>query len=114
MSSVERILNLVGRKMTLEIPESTAPQPIFKAAIIPLRYKNKLYMGGVYTNIGYNKEGYYLYIGPKTPNLAAFPPGTLLRLNENEAYSLVRIEKNFFGESLHHIWAIVRSVVHVF
>ena len=37
--------------------------------IQPLRYKNKMYLYGVNTEIGYNSQGYYLYIGPPEHDL---------------------------------------------
>ncbi len=47
------------------ITNSTGWQsPVFRAAIQPLRYKNKMYLGGVYTEIGKAKYDYFLYIGP--------------------------------------------------
>ncbi|MDR1464916.1 MAG: hypothetical protein LBJ11_06425, partial [Oscillospiraceae bacterium] len=36
----------------------------YGAFLQPLRYKNKMYLGGVNTRIGFNREGYYLYLGP--------------------------------------------------
>lgn len=38
-----------------------------RAFISPLRYKNKMYLYGVNTEIGYNSQGHYLYIGPPDP-----------------------------------------------
>ena len=57
-----------GRTLVIENTDSTRTAP-FKGFIQPLRYKNKMYLYGVNTEIGYNSQGYYLYIGPPEHDL---------------------------------------------
>ena len=47
-----------GRVLVIENTDSTRTAP-FKGFIQPLRYKNKMYLYGVNTEIGYNSQGYY-------------------------------------------------------
>lgn len=55
-----------------------------RAFISPLRYKNKMYLYGVNTEIGYNSQGHYLYIGHPTPDLTAAPPEFVYRRGRQE------------------------------
>ena len=45
-----------GRTLVIENTDSTQTAP-FKGFIQPLRYKNKMYLYGVNTEIGYNSQG---------------------------------------------------------
>ena len=48
-----------GRTLVIENTDSTQTAP-FKGFIQPLRYKNKMYLYGVNTEIGDKSQGYYL------------------------------------------------------
>ena len=86
-----------GRVLVIENTDSTRTAP-FKGFIQPLRYKNKMYLYGVNTEIGYNSQGYYLYIGP--------PDGDI-------KYQIDRAEKIKLGEEVLYVWAVVRTVVEI-
>ena len=75
-----------------------------RAFISPLRYKNKMYLYGVNTEIGYNSQGHYLYIGPPDPDLTVFSEGEYISC-QGEKYRIDRAEKVFY------IWAIIRVIV---
>ncbi len=79
------------------------------AIISPLRYKNKMYLSGIYTEIGYNSEGHYLYIGPPDCDLTG-RDGCYL-LSEGIKYRIDRAEKVYFGKEVFYIWAIIRIIV---
>ena len=57
-----------GRKTTL-VSKDGEELAQMTAFISPLRYKNKMYLYGVNTEIGYNSQGHYLYIGPPDPDI---------------------------------------------
>lgn len=78
------------------------------AFISPLRYKNKMYLYGVNTEIGYNPEGYYLYIGPASPAVSADDDGYIEC--GGESYRLDRAEKVYRGAEIFYIWAILRKI----
>lgn len=80
-----------------------------RAFISPLRYKNKMYLYGINTDIGYNTEGYYLYIGPPSPDITAAEGGYILCADEK--YKIDRAEKVYRGDSVFYIWAVIRKTV---
>ena len=81
-----------------------------RAFISPLRYKNKMYLYGVNTEIGYNPQGHYLYIGPPDPDLTFAEDGAYLTCG-NEKYRIDRAEKVYKGDEVFYIWAIIRVIV---
>lgn len=81
-----------------------------KAFISPLRYKNKMYLYGVNTEIGYNSQGHYLYIGPPDPDLTLAQDGEHISCM-GEKYRIDRAEKVYKGEEVFYIWAIIRVIV---
>ena len=80
------------------------------AFISPLRYKNKMYLYGVNTEIGYNSQGHYLYIGPPDPDLTAANNGEYVSC-AGEKYRVDRAEKVYKGDKVFYIWAIIRVIV---
>lgn len=107
--NVTGCLNSYGR--TVEIHSSDGVRlATLKAQISPLRYKNKMYLGGVYTDIGFNSEGHYLYIGPPEFDLTAAADGTYLTEN-GVKYRIDRAEKVYKDNSIFYIWAIIRIIV---
>lgn len=81
-----------------------------RAFISPLRYKNKMYLYGVNTEIGYNSQGHYLYIGPPDPDLTAAEEGAYVTCG-TEKYRIDRAEKVYKGDEVFYIWAIIRVIV---
>ena len=81
-----------------------------RAFISPLRYKNKMYLYGVNTEIGYNSQGHYLYIGPPDPDLTLAQDGEYISCM-GEKYRIDRAEKVYKGEDVFYIWAIIRVIV---
>ena len=82
------------------------------AFISPLRYKNKMYLYGGNTEIGYNSQGHYLYIGPPDVDLTVLSEGGYISC-ENEKYRIDRAEKVYKGSDVFYIWAIVRVIVEI-
>ena len=80
------------------------------AFISPLRYKNKMYLYGVNTEIGYNSQGHYLYIGPPDPDLTECYEGEFITCM-GEKFRIDRAEKVYKGEDVFYIWAIIRVIV---
>ena len=80
------------------------------AFISPLRYKNKMYLYGVNTEIGYNSQGHYLYIGPPDPDITNLENGEYVRCG-GERYRVDRAEKVYKGNSVFYIWAVIRVIV---
>ena len=80
------------------------------AFISPLRYKNKMYLNGVNTEIGFNSQGHYLYIGPPEPDLTQAQNGEYVTCL-GERYRVDRAEKVYKGDRVFYIWAIIRVIV---
>ena len=97
-----------GRKVNL-CTENGIKQS-FRAMIQPLRYKNKMYLDGIYTEIGFNSQGHYLYIGPPEVDLTAVADGEYLSADTIK-YQIDRAEKVYAGDKVFYIWAIIRTIV---
>lgn len=106
---ITQFLNRFGRRACLTQRDGWTSTP-FRCFLQPLRYKNKMYLYGVNTQIGYNAQGYYLYIGPPEHDLTALSDETELEIG-NEHYRVDRAEKVCCGDAVYYIWAIVRTVV---
>ncbi|HBL40232.1 MAG TPA: hypothetical protein DDY98_01140 [Ruminococcaceae bacterium] len=84
----------------------------YKAFIQPLRYKNKMYLDGINTEIGFNSQGHYLYLGPPEPDLCALPSGSYL-CADSVHYQIDRAEKVYQSDKVFYIWAIIRTITEV-
>lgn len=83
----------------------------FKAFVQALRYKNKVYLRGTYTELGKNQQDYYLYIGPADVDVSNVD-GAVRVLNINGTEYLVdRTEQHHIGNENVYTWAIIRPVV---
>ena len=106
---VTQFMNRFGRKAFLSQSDGWRSTP-FHCFLQPLRYKNKMYLYGVNTQIGYNAQGYYLYIGPPEHDLTALSDEVQLHVGD-ERYRIDRAEKVYCAQQPYYIWAIVRTIV---
>ena len=106
---ITKFLNLYGRRARFEEEDGWTSRD-FHCFIQPLRYKNKMYLYGVNTQIGFNAQGNYLYIGPPDCDVTKLSDDVVLHVGENR-YRIDRAEKVYCGEKLYYIWAIIRTVV---
>ena len=106
---IESVFNKYGRSAELICADGSTVKEM-RAFISPLRYKNKMYLYGVNTEIGYNSQGHYLYIGPPDPDLTACIEGEYISCM-GEKYRIDRAEKVYKGEEVFYIWAIIRVIV---
>jgi hypothetical protein len=102
-------IELLGRPVDIVAPDGTHGEP-FLACIQPLRYKNKMYLDGVNTEIGFNSQGHYFYVGPPSPDLSGLTEGEYL-CSDGVLYKVVRAEKVYFRNRPAFTWAIIRTVV---
>lgn len=107
--TAEPIFEKHGRKVTLT---DGSKSESCKALIQPLRYKNKMYLDGVYTEIGFNSQGRYLYIGPPVPDLT-LASDTATVSSGDTSYRIDRAERVYNGDKVFYIWAIIRTIVEV-
>lgn len=106
---IESIFNRHGRPAEF-VSRNGETMKKMRAFISPLRYKNKMYLYGVNTEIGYNSQGHYLYIGPPDPDLTLAVDGEYITCM-GEKYRIDRAEKVYKGEDVFYIWAIIRVIV---
>ncbi|MDR3313151.1 MAG: hypothetical protein LBS96_01695 [Oscillospiraceae bacterium] len=109
MKEIRQIMQRYGRPVRLRLPDGWQSET-FGAFIQPLRYKNKMYLGGVNTRIGFNREGYYLYLGPPEHDLNLLGREASIECGE-ERYTVDRAETVHCGAEASHVWAIIRSIV---
>ena len=110
LNDIKRIMDRFGRQVTLCLPDNGGESETYGAFIQPLRYKNKMYLGGVNTRIGFNREGHYLYLGPPAHDLTQLNRDMWIQCGD-ERYTVDRAEMVHFGNEQSHVWAIVRSIV---
>ncbi len=108
--TAEPIFKNLGRKVTLTDGAKTES---CKALIQPLRYKNKMYLDGVNTPIGYNSQGHYLYIGPANHDLTGITDSSTWIASDGIKFKVDRSEKVYFGNQVLYIWAIIKTIVEV-
>lgn len=107
----KKIFEKYGQRAVLSIGGITVKNQNFKAFIQPLRYKNKLYLRGKFTEIGKNREDYYLYMGPPDVDISSVDGiKTHLYIDEKE-YLVYRTERHTVMSQTVYFWAIIRPVV---
>lgn len=79
-----------------------------KCILSPLRYKNKMYLEGIPTDIGVNDSGYYLLIAPPSASLEKIGKKGFV-CDGKKKYHIDRMEKIFFGENVLYLWAVVKE-----
>lgn len=107
----EKLFEKYGRRVKLTINrDGVHNEYSYKAFVQPLRYKNKLYLRGKFTEIGKNKQDYYLYIGPPKYDISSVDAIADHLSFDGTEYLVYRTEKhNASGEDV-YIWAIIRPV----
>ena len=100
-----------GQEVRLKGSDGWQSSP-FGGFIQPLRYKNKMYLNGVNTVIGFNSQGHYLYIGPPAHDLTVLSGEYWIESN-GKKFTVDRCEKVYFKNEVIYIWAIIREIVEV-
>lgn len=75
-----------------------------KAFVQPLRYKNRVYIGGKYHRLGFNKLEKYLYIGSVDNSLVEDVSVIEMGLNK---YIVKRCETYYVKDYPIYVWAIL-------
>jgi hypothetical protein len=77
-----------------------------KAFVEPLRYRNKIYIGGQYHHLGVNRVDKYLYIGP--PELELKELSSVIETLSGK-YIVKRCETYYVKDTAIYVWAILVS-----
>lgn len=75
-----------------------------KAFVEPLRYKNKVYVGGKYHRLGFLNTEKYLYVGPADYELIQ---NTSVIQTHNCKYIVKRCETYYVKDCAVYVWAIL-------
>jgi len=107
-SKIKTLLCRYGQDVTLCFSGNENRQ--HRAFIQPLRYKNKLYLEGEYTPVGYFDSDTYLYIGPGDDDIG--PRIREVRMFAGDAeYFFVRADVVKIKNNCIYTWAIVKPVI---
>lgn len=70
----------------------------------PLRYKNKVYIGGEYHRLGFRRTEKYLYVGPCDVELCE---NESVIETQGDKYIVKRCEKYYVKDTPVYMWAIL-------
>ena len=76
----------------------------YKAFVQSLRYKNKLFLAGNITKLGYDSQTHYLYIGPANMPVNS---GDFIDV-DGVGYTIVRSDKICVADKPVYYWAILK------
>lgn len=110
--SIDKLFKAYGREARISNDTGWTSE-IFHCFIQPLRYKNKMYLDGINTPIGYNSQGHYLYLGPAEHDLTGVKDSSTWISADGIKYKVDRSEKVYFGNKVLYIWAIIKTIVEV-
>ena len=113
MRSVDVFSEMVkrhGLPLTMSAKNNPLNNRQFSAFIQPLRYKNKMYLDGTYSEVGYIDQAYYLYIGPPDINILSLPEDATVEFM-GKKYNFTRSEKVAIGQQVLYYWSVLRSKI---
>ena len=100
----ERLFDNLGMTMLIVTPDS---QSEFKAIIQPLRYKNKIYLNGVPTELGYDSMKKYMLLCSSRVELEKVNSVDTYLVYDTKRFRLDHCEKVYFKGKPFYYWAIV-------
>ena len=93
--------------VTISIKKGTTTVESFNAFLQPLRYKNKIYLRGVATELGYDSLKKYLLLCPADVNLSDIDGTTKALYFGNIHLSIDHTETVYLGKTPYYNWTIV-------
>lgn len=81
----------------------------FSAFLQPLRYKNKIYLSGVPTELGYDGLNKYLLIAPPEPDISVLTDTNYTLSFGGGTFSTDHCEPVYLGKKKLYYWAIVHK-----
>lgn len=98
-----------GIKMSYVVAGSNARTFDFHAFLQPLRYKNKLYLSGVPTELGYDGLNKYLLICPPDIDIKSIDGINCRLCFDDSAYGVDHCETVYRLGKPFYIWAIIHK-----
>ena len=105
----EKLFRKYGVKMRYVVTSSPKKSFDFSAFLQPLRYKNKLYLSGVPTELGYDGLNKYLLICRPGIELDTIDGIDYRLCFGDDAFGVDHHETVYFGNEPSYIWAIVHK-----
>lgn len=106
--NIRALMDCYGRPLFLCCSNGKRIQTI-SCILNPLRYKNKMYLEGVPTDIGVDDSGYYLLLAPAEIMIDKL--GDEGYICDGEAkFHIDRWEKIYFGRNVLYIWAVLKEI----
>ncbi len=93
--------------ITMTVIISGGEYSYFKAFLQPLRYKNKIYLSGVPTELGYDSLQKYLLVAQPDAPLHLIDGNSYVLTFDGHEYSVDHCEKVYFGKEPYYYWAVV-------
>lgn len=103
---IAKYIDRFGRKMILENENDRTE---FQGFLQPLRYKNKMYLSGTLTEIGYDTLRKFVLICPSDIDITTVDGINVLLRFENDDYCVDHCEKVYFKNTPLYYWAIVHQ-----
>lgn len=95
------------RGVELSVKQGDETVTTFRAFLQPLRYKNKIYLRGVATELGYDSFKKYLLISPADTKLSDIDGNKLSLFFEKNRLNIDHTETVYFGNRPYYNWSIV-------
>ena len=104
-----KLFDKYGVKMSYSVPSSPGQSRDFFAFLQPLRYKNKLYLSGVPTELGYDGLNKYLLICPPDIEIGNIDGINYRLCFGDNAYGVDHYETVYRMNEPLYIWAIIHK-----
>lgn len=101
------LIEKFGRTLWLE---KNGQKEEFKGLLQPLRYKNKMYLSSVSTDLSYDSTGKYLLICPCEPDISEADGYAAIIGDSKKKYVADRAETIYLGSQPIYCWAIVTAL----
>ena len=101
-----KLFEKLGVQITVSNGENTV---IFNGFLQPLRYKNKIYLSGVPTELGYDGLNKYLLIAPCEVGESWLENKEYTIQCEGNTFSTDHCEPVYLGKNILYYWAIVHK-----
>lgn len=106
MREVDKLIKKYGQNVYLSCKNWRSKD--YRAVIMPLRYKNKMYLRSHYNDMGRYNNDYFVYIGPADINFSTLPSNTTVHLGKTEL-TVQKWEGIYFEGKLLYIWAVLKE-----
>lgn len=106
MQNIDKIMKRFGRKFYIKNGKG---EILCESRCLtqPLRYKNKMYLEGIPTEIGLNDSNYYLLFAPPELDIKNIADDCCLT-DDTNSYYIAKAEDIYCGDKIIYSWAVVR------